>query len=97
MSEIILHFKKDETRLAGFNFGKETYTKQVREKIYKDGILDKHIVIVFPDQIERVASSFIQGFFLEMINTIGYDEIFHRFEIRTASEKLQKSILENIY
>ena len=97
MSEIVLQFKKDETRLAGFLFGKETYSKQVKEIIYKDGKLDEHIVIVFPEQIERVASSFIQGFFVEMINTIGYDEIFHRFEIKAASDKLQKSILENIY
>lgn len=93
MCEVLLKFNKSETRLAGFPCGEEVFNTQARGLIYKDGVLDDHIVVVFPNQIEKVASSFVQGFFAELINTIGYDEILKRFEIKASSVEL----VQNIY
>ena len=93
---IELSFEKSMTRLAGFPFGKVTYDNQVKSLVPDINAVDEKICIVFPSQIEKAASSFVQGFFSEMINTIGYDEIEKRFDIESASEKLTASIIQNI-
>ena len=41
--------------------------------------------------------AYVQGFFEELINSIGYDEIEKIFVIKASSEKLERSIRENIY
>ncbi len=94
MTTINLKFEKSVTRLAGFPFGQVTYKNQVKEFIKLDGTIYE---IVFPYQIEKVASSFVQGFFEELINSIGYDEIDKIFMIKASSEKLERNIKENIY
>ena len=94
MNTINLKFEKSVTRLAGFPFGQATYKNQVREFIKLDGTIYE---LIFPSQIEKVASSFVQGFFEELINSIGYDEIEKTFIIKASSKKLEKNIKENIY
>lgn len=97
MKSIQLEFNKSETRLAGFPYGKTIFNEQVKN-IIKDGdYVDNGIKIVFPNQIQKVASSFVQGFFSELINSIGYGEIERCFVIETVDDKLTKRIKENIY
>ncbi len=91
--KIKLEFKKSTTRLAYYPFGKETYEKQVKPYIDFNG---EKIQIEFPNQIVKVASSFVQGFFEEMVSTIGYEEIFKRVEIISENESLKKSIYDNL-
>lgn len=97
MKTIQLEFNKSETRLAGFPYGETTFNTQVKNKIQEADFSDCGIKIVFPQQIKKVASSFVQGFFSELINTIGYGEIERCFVIETNDEKLTKRIRENIY
>lgn len=97
MKVIQLEFIKCETRLAGFPYGEATFNEQVKNKIQDSDFVDGGIKIVFPNQIEKVASSFVQGFFSELINTMGYSEIERCFLIETNDEKLTKRIKENIY
>lgn len=97
MKIVNLIFEKSETRLAGFPYGEATYKNQVKptfDEIIND---NEQIKIVFPDQIEKVASSFVQGFFSELINTIGYAKIEEKFIIESSSENLTIKIQENIY
>ena len=68
MNKVELVFNKAETRLAGFPYGRDVYMKQVNGKVDLSG----QIEIVFPKQIEKVASSFVQGFFSELVSKIGY-------------------------
>ncbi len=65
------------------------------------GITDKNAIyecmVYFPGTAYNVASSFAQGFFLELINSIGYEKIEERFIIESSNEKLTAKIQENIY
>lgn len=97
MKTVELKFEKSETRLAGFPYGETIYSEQVKESVERNKDNQEQIKIVFPAQIEKVASSFVQGFFSELINTIGYEKIEELFVIETSSEKLTKKIIENIY
>lgn len=96
MKTVELIFEKSQTRLAGFPYGEATYKNQLKA-IVKDTNGNEQIKIVFPNQIEKVASSFVQGFFSELINTIGYEKIEEKFLIESSSEKLTEKIRENIY
>lgn len=97
MKIIKLEFDKSETRLAGFPYGEATYKKQVREEVEIFESEHEKIKIVFPIQIEKVASSFVQGFFSELINTIGYEKIEEIFVIESSNESLTRKIIANIY
>ena len=55
MKTINLQFPKSETRLAGFPYGEAVYNEQVKDII----TFEDKIEIVFPNQIEKVASSFV--------------------------------------
>ena len=96
MKTVELIFEKSQTRLAGFPYDETTYKDQVKS-VY-DGVANNEVIkVVFPNQIEKVASSFVQGFFAELINTIGYEKIEERFLIESSSEKLTAKIRENIF
>lgn len=97
MKEINLNFEKSQTRLAGFIFGESVYNEQIKNKIFDGKKIKEKVIIIFPNQIEKVASSFVQGLFSELINTIGYSEIERTFEIKASSIELSKKIVENIY
>lgn len=97
MIVIELKFDKSQNRLAGFPYGETVYKEQAKNIIDKNNFLKDKVEVVFPEQIEKVASSFIQGFFAELINSIGYSEIERCFEIKASNDELSKKITENIY
>ena len=87
--EIKLEFKKTLKGLAGFEFGEKTYKEQV-----KDRQCDK---IIFPDHIEMIASSFIQGFFSSLIEKKGEKYIKDNIKIDARNKQLVERIYDNIY
>ena len=93
MKKVELVFNKAETRLAGFPYGRDVYMKQVNGKVDLSG----QIGIVFPKQIEKVASSFVQGFFSELVSKIGYIGIDQKVTIVSSSSRLSDTIRKNIY
>jgi len=93
MRAINLKFPKSEIKLVGFPYGEEVYKNQAQDYIS----LDDKITIIFPDQIEKVASSFVQGFFANLVMTIGYKGIEGNVKIKTRNEALTASIRKNIY
>ena len=93
MVKISLEFPKSETRLAGFPYGESVYSEQAKGKISFEG----EIEIVFPNQIEKVASSFVQGFFAEIVAAIGYKGIEEQVIIISRNDSLTASIRKNIY
>ena len=92
MNEKLLKFDKMYSGLASNPFGKKTYIEQVKGKVDES----QKIRIVFPDQIESVASSFVQGFFADWIDRYGYGWIKDNIEIKARSKELEDKIYENI-
>lgn len=92
MNEIYLRFDKMIVGLAGYDYGKTVYEEQVSNKID----FSKKIIIVFPDQIQRIASSFIQGFFDEIVKRIGIAGIEKQIEIKSKKKDMKQIILNNI-
>lgn len=89
---IIIHVDKSITGLAGYNYGKKVYMEQVFGKVD----LSKPMKIVFPDNIQRMASSFIQGFFEDLMNQIGISGIENEVLIESSNKNLKDSILNNL-
>jgi len=87
-----LNFQKDVTRLAGFPYGESVYEEQVKDNID----YSTPITLVFPNHIERIASSFVQGFFSEIIRIIGYKDVDERVVVKTGSQVLTDSIFRNL-
>lgn len=91
---IELDFEKDLTRLAGYPFGVRVYEEQVKNNIVN---FDDKIIIKFPERIEKIASSFTQGFFSNIVSQIGYGGVEEKVEIITRSKELSKSVMDNLY
>lgn len=91
--KIKLSFDNTITRLAYYPYGKDIYEKQV--KPYIDFSAEK-TYIVFPDHIVKLASSFVQGFFEEIVSKLGYDAIGDKIIIESPNETLKDSIFENL-
>lgn len=88
-----LSFDNTITRLAGYPYGKSVFEKQIGNHI---DFNEFPIVIEFPDQIIKSASSFTQGFFEELIEKLGYNAIGNQVIIKSQNESLIKSIEENL-
>lgn len=65
--KIVLAVDKTLNSLAGNRFGRSVYKEQIKDRIEKD----KVNYIVIPQQIEDVASSFIQGLYYELSEQYG--------------------------
>lgn len=89
---IILNFDKADTRLAGNPYGKTIYNEQVKKVIN----YDKVNVIYFPDNIEKIASSFVQGFFSEIISNIGYDGAREKIELKAQNELIVENMWKDL-
>lgn len=89
---IILKFEKSLTGLAGYDFGMETYNKQV------DGKVDfsKEITLIFPENIQRIASSFVQGFFEKIIQQIGISGVKDSIIIKSSRVNMKEKIVNNL-
>lgn len=96
MSEqrIVLVLKdKTLTKLAGNPFGRELFQEQVKGKID----LNKKFVIEIPEQIDYLATSFVQGFFGEIYKQIGRDGIEENLEVSApAIPNAKKSIIDKL-
>ena len=91
-NRIEIKVDKAITGLAGYDYGKKVFIEQAADKID----FNNKIIIVFPENIQRMASSFIQGFFEEIVKNIGISGIEANVEIQSGNEKLKNIILDNL-
>ena len=93
MNSVELFFKdKTLTYLAGYEFGLDTFKTQVSGKLDLTVSFD----IVFPDQILGVASSFVQGFFEEIVDQIGIIATTNNTHIISNNPPLEKMIMSKL-
>lgn len=92
MKRIELQFNKAICKLAGNSYGIKTYEDQVKGKFD----MAEGCVIVFPNQINRIASSFIQGFFYDMVVKMGISAIKERIRIESSIANLKDFILSSL-
>ena len=89
---INLVFDNSISRLSGNSYGEEIYIEQVNGKIN----LSEKNVIVFPNYIEDVAISFIQGFTKNILKVIPKDEFFDHVLIE-GTDKVKNKFLKGVY
>ena len=89
---IKLNFDRTITGLAGNDYGYEEYKKQIKERFD----YNKSNTIIFPEQIRKVAISFVQGMFREILEQIDKNDIEKYVTIKSSSKQLTDKILNNI-
>lgn len=94
MKDNIIELKFEQTiaGLAGNDYGYEEYKKQIKDMFD----YSKNNIIVFPEQIKKVAISFVQGMFRDILEKIDKNEIEKYVTIKTSSEQLTKKVVSNI-
>lgn len=86
MKKIRIDFSEELSSLAGNSFGRSTYDSFVEPYINS-----KKIIVEFPEQIERVAIGFVQGF----IYKLGPKEFKRKIEI-SGNPNFVKQFLERL-
>ena len=92
MNKIALSFSKSLSNLAGYEFGLSTFKEQVKGNID----LRKEFFIEFPPEIKGVASSFVQGFFEEIVEEIGLLATEQRAKIISLNSNIQENLLRKL-
>lgn len=92
MKEIKIECDKTINVLVGFQAGKSTYESQVKNKIN----YDEKVTIIVPDNIKRIGSSFIQGFFEEIKDNIGIKGIEDLIEVKSKDVDFKQTVIENL-
>ena len=87
-----LEFEKSLVGLAANPFGKSVFKKQVEGKLNEE----QKITIIFPERIERIASSFVQGFFSQWIDKYGVEWVRKNIDVSVSNEELKKTVYENL-
>lgn len=94
MKQIIkLQFNENLTKLAGNPFGRDVFNQQVKNIIDYD---KNEIKIILPEQIDNIASSFIQGFFNEIVNEIGIKGIQEKITVSSSISNLKEIIIQHL-
>ena len=65
-------------------YGKKVYSEQVKDFVDLSDMNE----IVFPDQVVKASSSFVQGFFSDIIDSLGVDAVDEHFKIVSPNNKL---------
>lgn len=93
MEKVIrLEFDKTVTRLAGYPYGKQVYETQVGNTIdFTQGVQ-----IEFPEQIVSIASSFVQGFFDEIVKKVGILGVGKQVIVVAPSIDVEEKIIKNL-
>lgn len=91
-NKVILTFKNDISSLAGYDYGVDIYDEQVRGKLS----IKNDFEIVFPEHIQGIASSFVQGFFSEIVGEIGLLQTEKRAKIQASSQELADSVIAKL-
>lgn len=86
MNRIILNFDKTLIGIAGFQFGKTTFEKQVAPYYKKN---EKNI-LVFPKELQTVAISFVQGFFYNLLEKDTLNTVLSEIEIEGNPNFVEK-------
>lgn len=89
---IKLKFEQTISGLAGNDYGYEEYKKQIKDTFD----YSKNNTIIFPNQIKKVAISFVQGMFRDILEKIDKNEIEKYVTIKSSSEQLTNKIVSNI-
>lgn len=90
-NKVVLEFDKSISRVAGYDLGQSIYQSQVAGKID----YTREAYIEFPQEIIKAASSFVQGFFEEIVRAVGIKGIGTQVHL-ICSESLLTSIREKL-
>lgn len=90
--KIRLKFSNSLSRLAGNSFGNQIFNDQVKDRID----YSTKYTIEFPNEIEDVAISFVQGFISQIVKDVGIERLFDVIEIN-ASTKVKDKFYKSVF
>lgn len=89
---ILLQFEKTMTNLAGNRMGNKVYKENVAPKIDENSTN----IVVFPDIIEDIASSFIEGMYKELGEKYGKNTAKQIMILEAENKETNENIKESI-
>lgn len=89
---IELQFKNTVTNLAGNRLGNDVYLKQIESKL-DITVLN---VVIFPETIEDIASSFIEGLYKKLGEKYGKSKALNLMELKAKNVETDEKIKESI-
>lgn len=91
-NKVTLNIDKDIVCLSGYHFGKSIYCSQVKGNID----ISKNCNIEIPTNVKLITSSFVQGFFSDIIDEIGLLTTEERIHIIHENTLLSKSVMNKL-
>ena len=92
MKIINLKFDTEITALASYSYGQQVFNEQVKDLDYNE-----KYKIVFPERIELISTSFVQGFFYEFQTVFGLEGILNNVEVISSIPNIKNYCLDCMY
>ena len=89
---IRLSFPKNFDSLIGSDYGEKIFLEQVQQLVD----YQKLNVLVFPNTIEDIGTSFVQGFMIHILEHIEKHKFYDFFQI-DGSDEAKKQFSEGLY
>ena len=83
----ILILDKTLSALAGYAYGQQIFREQIKPKISD---YNSDFNFEFPENIEYLASSFVQGFFSDLVEQIGFSGVEDKVDIMSKNPNITK-------
>lgn len=80
-------------RLIGFELGVHVFEENKLDEVD----LKNRVEIIFPDTIEKISSSFVQGFFSGFIRKVGKNTAKEQVVIKMKNEELTSLFYKKLY
>lgn len=91
-NKVKLMFDDNIIGLAGYEYGKQIYELQVKDKIN----INQNFYIEIPSNIQFAASSFVQGFFSQIIDKIGLSLTEERANVISDNENIKNRFISKL-
>lgn len=87
-----LEIDRTVTKLSGNKLGRSIYGQQVQPTVD----FKSEMTFIFPEWIDFLASSFIQGFFYEIVKEIGIDGVESRVHVISQMPNIKEVVMQSL-
>ncbi|MCL2572181.1 MAG: hypothetical protein FWE11_07225 [Defluviitaleaceae bacterium] len=90
--KIMLEFENKYSKIGDFDYGKDIYEQQAKDRVVFDG----ENIIAFPDYVDFVSPSFIQGFIAVPIGNVGKENVLEYISFESPRSEVVKQIYNGL-
>lgn len=80
--------------LCGKENGRFIFEQQIRHQLFDDIEKENSFIIIFPEHVKMISSSFVDGMFEELLKDIGLGDLEKRLSVESSIPNLKEKMIK---